>query len=220
MTKLLPILLFSILLSAELEVDGNLKVTGSVESTTIDSLKAVISELQAQLVTRGGMQLIDYDQSFIVPDGIYTLFVEAWGAGGGGYNHGGGCNDPSGGGGGGYVRAVIQVNPNDSLNFIIGVPGGYGQTIATDGSSTLISHENTILLEAQGGYVGSCGVLGGGGCGIIYDESIVGFTLCGSVGKDNEGGLSFEGTIGSSYGSGNCCCCGYNGGTGFIFITY
>ena len=39
----------SILLSGEMEVDGNLKVTGSVESTTIDSLKAVIADLQAQL---------------------------------------------------------------------------------------------------------------------------------------------------------------------------
>ena len=39
----------SILLSAEMEVDGNLKVTGTVESVTIDSLKAVIAELQAQL---------------------------------------------------------------------------------------------------------------------------------------------------------------------------
>jgi len=49
MTKLLPLLFMSILLSAEMEVDGNLKVTGTVESTTIDSLKAVIAELQAQL---------------------------------------------------------------------------------------------------------------------------------------------------------------------------
>ena len=50
MTKLLLsiILLCSILLSGELEVDGDLKVTGTVESATIDSLKAVIAELQAQ----------------------------------------------------------------------------------------------------------------------------------------------------------------------------
>ena len=34
MTKLLPILFMSILLSGEMEVDGNLKVTGTVESTT------------------------------------------------------------------------------------------------------------------------------------------------------------------------------------------
>ena len=66
----------SILLSAEMEVDGNLKVTGTVESATIDSLnqeidnlKLIIAQLQAQmnnLLTNGdcqeenpGIQLID-----------------------------------------------------------------------------------------------------------------------------------------------------------------
>jgi len=49
MKYLLIILSMSILLSGEMEVDGNLKVTGTVESTTIDSLKAVIADLQAQL---------------------------------------------------------------------------------------------------------------------------------------------------------------------------
>ena len=38
-------MLMSILLSAEMEVDGNLKLTGKVESATIDSLKARIAEL-------------------------------------------------------------------------------------------------------------------------------------------------------------------------------
>ena len=49
MKHLLSILLISTLFAGELEVDGNLKVTGTVESVTIDSLKAVIAELQAQL---------------------------------------------------------------------------------------------------------------------------------------------------------------------------
>ena len=37
-----------------MEVDGDLKVTGTVESATIDSLKAVIADLQAQLVGMDG----------------------------------------------------------------------------------------------------------------------------------------------------------------------
>ena len=44
----------SFLFAGELEVDGDLKVTGSVESTTIDSLKAVIADLQAQLAALQG----------------------------------------------------------------------------------------------------------------------------------------------------------------------
>ena len=57
--KTLIILIFlSLLFSGELEVDGDLKVTGSVESTTIDSLKAVIADLQAQLdAMQGGNRL-------------------------------------------------------------------------------------------------------------------------------------------------------------------
>ena len=58
MKYLLLILSMSILLSAEMEVDGNLKVTGTVESTTIDSLKAVIAELQAQLATLQGSGIL------------------------------------------------------------------------------------------------------------------------------------------------------------------
>ena len=50
MKLLLPILFTAFLFSGELEVDGDLKVTGTVESTTIDSLKMVIAQLQAQLV--------------------------------------------------------------------------------------------------------------------------------------------------------------------------
>ena len=59
MKHLLPILFTAFLFSGELEVEGNLKVTGTVESTTIDSLKAVIAQLQAQLAAMqagGGLQ--------------------------------------------------------------------------------------------------------------------------------------------------------------------
>jgi hypothetical protein len=45
-----------------MEVDGDLKVTGTVESATIDSLKAVIADLQAQLAalqTGASQRVID-----------------------------------------------------------------------------------------------------------------------------------------------------------------
>ena len=49
MKYLLTFLSLSLLFSQELEVEGNLKVTGTVESTTIDSLEQVIEDLQIQL---------------------------------------------------------------------------------------------------------------------------------------------------------------------------
>ena len=49
MKYLLPFLSLSLLFSQELEVEGDLKVTGTVESATIDSLEQVIANLQAQI---------------------------------------------------------------------------------------------------------------------------------------------------------------------------
>ena len=50
MKYLLLILSMSILLSGELEVDGDLKVTGTIEGTIKnDSLAQVIANLQAQI---------------------------------------------------------------------------------------------------------------------------------------------------------------------------
>ena len=41
-------MLMSILLSSEMEVDGDLKVTGSLESTTIDSLQQYVLLMEAE----------------------------------------------------------------------------------------------------------------------------------------------------------------------------
>ena len=47
--KLLPILFISCMFAGELEVEGDLTVTGTIQSTTIDSLLQVIAQLQAQI---------------------------------------------------------------------------------------------------------------------------------------------------------------------------
>ena len=57
MQYLLIILSMSILLSAELEVDGDLKVTGTIQN---DSLAQVIANLQAQ-ITAMQVQLIQLE---------------------------------------------------------------------------------------------------------------------------------------------------------------
>ena len=73
MKHLLSILLISsICLTQEMQVDGDLKVTGSVESTTIDSLKAVIAQLQAQLAALQGAgilqtRVVTLDNIFLTP---------------------------------------------------------------------------------------------------------------------------------------------------------
>ena len=49
MKKILTILLISTLFAGELEVDGDLTVTGNIQNQTIDSLLQVIADLQSQL---------------------------------------------------------------------------------------------------------------------------------------------------------------------------
>ena len=49
MKQLLSILLISTLFAGELEVDGDLTVTGNIQNQTIDSLLQVIADLQSQL---------------------------------------------------------------------------------------------------------------------------------------------------------------------------
>ena len=49
MKYLLPLLTLTLLFSQELEVEGDLKVTGTVESVTIDSLEQVIASMQVQI---------------------------------------------------------------------------------------------------------------------------------------------------------------------------
>jgi len=84
MTKLLPILLCSILLSAELEVDGNLKVTGTIQNDSlahvianqqqqISALETLITQLQAQinnLLTNGDCNEADPGIQFLDVCGI------------------------------------------------------------------------------------------------------------------------------------------------------
>ena len=220
MKYLLSILLISsICLTQEMEVDGDLKVTGTVESTTIDSLKMVIAQLQAQIEVRHGIKLFPESDIFIIPENIYTIFVEIWGSGGGGNSN---CNNTllyRGGGGGAYIRASLQVNPADSLNLIVGPSVYYLQ----DGISSKIYNGMNLLLTAEGGEVGACGATSSGGTGITHDESIVSIIKNGEGTNNNEGGLAFSGTIqeDSGYGRGsNGTSTSSPSGSGYIFITY
>ena len=55
--RLLPLLFVSFIFCGELEVDGNLNVSGTIQSQTIDSLLQVIAELQAQIaLLQGGAE--------------------------------------------------------------------------------------------------------------------------------------------------------------------
>ena len=119
MIKLLSILLISsICLTQEMEVDGDLKVTGSIQSQTIDSLKQRISVLESKKYS-GFKNILEFGPgtyTWTAPDSIATIFVEMW-AGGGGSGGSqtncssscGCCQSGHGGGNGGYVKNYLSV---------------------------------------------------------------------------------------------------------------
>lgn len=90
-----------------------------------------------------------YAETLTVPNGVTTMFVEAWGAGGGG-----GITYP--GGGGAYVRSLIPVTPGESLSVTVGEGGGGGSVVGVPGTGGFGG-------GGDGGAMGNCAGGGGGG---------------------------------------------------------
>lgn len=140
--------------------------------------------------------------SFTVPDGVYKLWVETWGAGGGGAygttaRHGGG-----GGAGGGAIK-VFSCNPGDVATGFVGLggsggisPGGNG---AAGGDTTFTLNGVTITGRGgEGGYADPpLGGIGGDGNG--GDVNLEGGTSMTGIGN---GTVDMGGLGGSNMRSG------------------
>ena len=73
--KLLPLLFASFIFCGELEVDGNLNVSGTIQSQTIDSLLQVIAQLQAQIaLLQGGAENKLETRVYEIPNIIFECF--------------------------------------------------------------------------------------------------------------------------------------------------
>ena len=77
MKYLLPLLSLTILFSQELEVEGDLKVTGTVESATIDSLNQVIANMQAQIDTLQNNTNISSKIFQLTFEGEHNVWIES-----------------------------------------------------------------------------------------------------------------------------------------------
>lgn len=127
--------------------------------------------------------LITSDNVFMVPAGVTTVKIMAWGGGGGGakgtydlYMIPGGAYQSittatggGGGGGGAYVEDLITVQAGESIMVTIG-QGGTGETdnsLATDGGGTLVFSSYANIFAGGGlhgtGMMGGSGGIGSGG---------------------------------------------------------
>lgn len=112
--------------------------------------------------TKGGfdsVQVFNTSGTFVVPDNIHKLKIEAWGGGGGGANNSGGGQGGGGGGGGGYGMDIITVIPSQAITVTVGSAGAGGAPGVAGGASTVLT------LSAGGGSGGLTDSSGQGGVG-------------------------------------------------------
>jgi len=125
--------------------------------TTINLGGTIVTSALQSLINIVG---VTGSQSFVVPDNVGRMEIEAWGPGGGGAGSDtDGAGDfvlgGGGGGDGGYVRAFVNVNPSEPLPLAIGLAGSGGSDNqnGTTGTSdtTVVGSFGTITAGAGGG---------------------------------------------------------------------
>lgn len=135
--------------------------------------------------------------NYVVPTGVTSVTVKAWGAGGGGGNGSGGSGTGGAGGGGGYAKAVISTTPGETLTAVVGTGGQDGDGSSGGGSGggfSAVLRSGTYLVQAGGGGGGGGsrgsnagdGGAGGAGGGATADNGVVGEG--GSAGNFGYGG--------------------------------
>ncbi|HSE34836.1 MAG TPA: hypothetical protein VLB83_01805, partial [Candidatus Paceibacterota bacterium] len=111
-------------------------------------------------------ETITANTTWVAPDGVGTVYVEAWGGGGGGAGGASGNCCGGGGGGGAYARSMVSVTPGNSYTVVVGIAGTAGANTPTaggNGGDSMFSASSTIL--AKGGIGGGIGANGAGGAG-------------------------------------------------------
>ncbi|MBL0082837.1 MAG: HYR domain-containing protein [Saprospiraceae bacterium] len=154
------------------------------------------------------VQTFDSSGSFTVPAGVYTLKVEAWGAGGAGGILTNGAK--GGGGGGAYAIRNITVIPGATYTVTVGNGGVPTSTLAPSGGN---SSFGSLVIAAGGN--GASTTTGGAGGQASACTPIIG-AINGTIGSNssgNNGGAGGAGAIGGNGGLGGVANNG-NGGPG------
>ncbi len=186
-----------------------------LKALLIAFITLAIGSLKAQVT-----QTFTTNGTFIVPAGVTSLQVEAWGGGGaGGGGNGstfGGTRSGGGGGGGAFTRNnTLGVFSGQVINYTIGAGGtGVNGGNGGNGSASVFS-----TVTAAGGFGGSAGnsgdatgnggaggvggtFSGGNGATAVSASSGGGGGSAGSLGNGNAGGTPLGG-IGGAGTSGN-----------------
>ncbi len=135
------------------------------------------------------------DTTWVAPAGVYSVQIEAWGAGSNGAAGGGGLGG-SGGGGGAYSKTLTySTTPGNSYTVHVGASGASGgDTYFVDSSTTLAKGASTSTGGQSSSSVGDVKYSGGNG------GTNGGFST-GGGGGGSAGGASIGGNGGNGSGS-------------------
>jgi hypothetical protein len=136
----------------------------------------LVTGLQAQSLT------FNSSGTFIVPPGVTSITVQAWGAGGG--SAGGGIGGRAGGGGGAFATKIIAVTPGTSYTVTVGSGGAPG---SSGGNSSF-----GVEVIAVGGSNGSSLTGGNGGLASACTPTTGAFSGGNGGGSSSAGGLDAD----------------------------
>lgn len=124
------------------------------------------------------------NNSFIVPAGVTSVTVEAWGAGGAGGGNASSNGTGGGGGGGAYVKALnVSVIPGNTYTITVGAGGVPSVSAGLGGLSRAVLGSTVTAPGGNGGTFATAGVGGAGGIG----------TFNGGTGSNGNSGTNFGG---------------------------
>ncbi len=154
--------------------------------------------------------------TFVVPAGVTSITVEAWGAGGGGGGSNSNNNGGSGGGSGAYVTGTFAVVPLSNINYFVGIggTGGPGNVNTNGGTGQATTLSGAITLSAGGGVGGQRNTGAGGAGGTASGGTININGNQGGAGAGNTGGLG--GTAPGGGGAGGTAVANTAGGNGGV----
>lgn len=140
-------------------------------------------------------------QTFVVPCGVTSINVKAWGAGG----SGGGVDTYPGaiGGGGAFIQTTLAVTPGQTLSIIVGGGALGGGACLSNSPGGAGGWGNGQIAGARGGNSGSQGCSGGGGGGGGGTGIFSGTTplmVAGAGGGGSGGGNQSSGAAGGGGG--------------------
>lgn len=160
---------------------------------------ALLSGLQAA-------QAVDFTtpgtSNWVVPVGVNSITVEAWGGGGGGGQASGNPAKGGGGAGGQYAKRVVAVTAGASYVVVVGAGGSGGSGGSGNGAAGGDSTFGTTLVVAKGGAGGGEDAGGGGTGGQGSAAGAVGDNFyAGGNGSGGDGATGVGGAGGGGAGS-------------------